>query len=81
MGVDKPLLLWINNVLMMFFFMLVGLELKREVVEGPLSQADQVVLPNLAAIGDLAVPALTYFFMNQHSETFRNGWALPYWRC
>ncbi len=77
MGVDKPLLLWINDALMVFFFMLVGLELKREVVEGQLSQASQVVLPILAAIGGLAAPALVYLALNQHSDTFRNGWAIP----
>jgi NhaA family Na+:H+ antiporter len=76
-GVDKPLLLWINDALMVFFFMLVGLELKREVVEGQLSRPDQVILPVLAAMGGLAVPALIYLWMNQHSETFRNGWAIP----
>lgn len=77
MGVDKPLLLWINDALMVFFFMLVGLELKREVVEGQLSRPDQVILPVLAALGGLAVPALIYLAMNQHSESFRNGWAIP----
>ncbi len=77
MGVDKPLLLWINDALMVFFFMLVGLELKREVVEGQLSRSDQVVLPILAAIGGLAVPALIYLALNQQSESFRNGWAIP----
>ncbi|HET6565709.1 MAG TPA: Na+/H+ antiporter NhaA [Xanthomonadales bacterium] len=77
MGVDKPLLLWINDALMVFFFMLVGLELKREVVEGQLSRPDQVILPVLAALGGLAVPALIYLAMNQHSDTFRNGWAIP----
>lgn len=77
MGVDKPLLLWINDALMVFFFMLIGLELKREVIEGQLSQADQVILPILAAIGGLAVPALIYLAMNQHSLAFRDGWAIP----
>lgn len=51
LGIDKPLLLWINDALMAFFFMLVGLELKREVLEGQLSRPDQVVLPALAAVG------------------------------
>jgi NhaA family Na+:H+ antiporter len=77
MGVDKPLLLWINDALMVFFFMLVGLELKREVVEGQLSQPDQVVLPVLAALGGLAIPALLYLFINQHSDSSQNGWAIP----
>ncbi len=77
MGVDKPLLLWINDALMVFFFMLVGLELKREVVEGQLSKPDQVILPILAAMGGLAVPALFYLALNHDSDTFRNGWAIP----
>ena len=57
-GVSKPLLLWINDGLMAVFFLLVGLELKREIVEGQLSSPDQIVLPALAAIGGLAVPAV-----------------------
>src|SRR5512134_2362882 len=61
MGVDKPLLLWINDALMVFFFMLVGLELKREVVEGQLSRPDQIALPILAALGGLVVPAAIYW--------------------
>jgi NhaA family Na+:H+ antiporter len=77
MGVDKPLLLWVNDALMVFFFMLVGLELKREVVEGQLSRPDQVILPVLAAIGGLAVPALIFLALNHHSDTLRNGWAIP----
>lgn len=55
LGVDKPLLLWINDALMVLFFMLVGLELKREVVEGQLSRLDQVMLPALAALGGLVL--------------------------
>lgn len=62
---------------MVFFFMLVGLELKREVVEGQLSQADQVMLPIVAALGGLAVPALIYLWLNQDAEAFRKGWAIP----
>jgi len=76
-GVDKPLLLWINDALMVLFFMLVGLELKREVVEGQLSRLDQVVLPILAAMGGLIVPAAIYWFINGDFESQRNGWAIP----
>jgi NhaA family Na+:H+ antiporter len=76
-GVDKPLLLWINDALMVLFFMLVGLELKREVVEGQLSRLDQVVLPILAATGGLIVPAAIYWFINGDFESQRNGWAIP----
>jgi NhaA family Na+:H+ antiporter len=77
LGVDKPLLLWINDALMVLFFMLVGLELKREVVEGQLSRPDQVILPTLAALGGLAVPAAIYWFINSGFENQRNGWAIP----
>jgi len=77
LGVDKPLLLWINDALMVLFFMLVGLELKREVVEGQLSRPDQVILPTLAALGGLAVPAAIYWFINSGFEDQRNGWAIP----
>ena len=76
-GVSKPLLLWVNDGLMAVFFLLVGLELKREVVEGQLSTRAQVVLPVLAAIGGLAVPALIYWILNRHSPQDINGWAIP----
>jgi len=76
-GVSKPLLLWINDGLMAVFFLLIGLELKREVVEGQLSSPDQVVLPALAAIGGLAVPALIYWFINRDNPVGINGWAIP----
>jgi len=77
LGVDKPLLLWINDALMVFFFMLVGLELKREVVEGQLSKPDQVALPILAAIGGLIFPALIFWYINGDIPTQKNGWAIP----
>jgi len=76
-GINKPLLLWINDGLMAIFFLMVGLELKREVVEGQLSSVDQVVLPTLAAIGGLAVPALIYWFVNRDDPMALNGWAIP----
>lgn len=77
MGVDKPLLLWINDALMVFFFMLVGLELKREMVEGQLSRPDQVILPVLAAIGGLVVPAAIFWWINGDFAGQKNGWAIP----
>ena len=76
-GVDKPLLLWVNDALMVFFFMLVGLELKREVVEGQLSRPDQVILPVLAAIGGLVVPAAIFWYINGDFASQKNGWAIP----
>ena len=77
LGVDKPLLLWINDALMVFFFMLVGLELKREVVEGQLSRADQVILPVLAAFGGLVLPAAIFWWINGDFVQQKNGWAIP----
>jgi NhaA family Na+:H+ antiporter len=76
-GVSKPFLLWINDGLMAIFFLLIGLELKREVVEGQLSSADQIVLPSLAALGGLAVPAVIYWYINRDNPAGLNGWAIP----
>jgi NhaA family Na+:H+ antiporter len=76
-GISKPFLLWINDGLMAIFFLLIGLELKREVVEGQLSSADQIVLPSLAALGGLAVPAVIYWYINRDNPAGLNGWAIP----
>jgi len=76
-GVSKSLILWINDGLMAVFFLLVGLELKREVVEGQLSSPDQVALPALAAIGGLVVPGLIYWYINRDNPAGINGWAIP----
>jgi NhaA family Na+:H+ antiporter len=76
-GVSKPFLLWINDGLMAIFFLLVGLELKREIVEGQLSSRDQIILPAVAAVGGLAVPALIYWVINKDNPGGINGWAIP----
>jgi NhaA family Na+:H+ antiporter len=73
----KPLLLWINDGLMAVFFLLVGLEVKREIREGQLSQPSQVILPAVAAIGGLAIPALVYVWFNRADPIALNGWAIP----
>ncbi|OOZ39295.1 Na(+)/H(+) antiporter NhaA [Solemya pervernicosa gill symbiont] len=73
----KPLLLWINDGLMAVFFFLVGLELKRELLEGELKQIGNVVLPGLAAVGGMVVPALFYLLFNQDNTTAMQGWAIP----
>ncbi len=74
---DKPLLLWINDGLMAIFFFLVGLEIKREVLEGRLSNARQAGLPILAAIGGMIVPALIYIALNSGDPEALRGWAIP----
>jgi len=75
--IDKPLLLWINDGLMALFFFTVGLELKREILEGELSRMSQVALPLAAAIGGMLVPALIYAGLNQHDPVLLRGWAIP----
>lgn len=74
---SKPVLLWINDGLMAIFFLLVGLEIKREVKRGELSSRDQALLPVLAAIGGMVVPALIYVFINKDSPETLHGWAIP----
>ncbi len=73
----KPLLLWINDGLMAIFFFLVGLELKRELLEGELRELSNVVLPALAAIGGMVVPAFFYILFNGGDEIAMQGWAIP----
>ena len=75
--IAKPLLLWINDGLMAVFFFLVGLEIKREVLEGELSAPRQVVLPAAAAAGGMAVPAAIYAAINAGSPVALAGWAIP----
>jgi len=75
--IAKPLLLWINDGLMAIFFFSVGLELKREFLEGQLSSLDQIVLPAVAAVAGILVPALFYFLLNQDDPVRLRGWAIP----
>jgi len=67
---------WINDGLMAIFFLLVGLEIKRELVEGELSSPRQAALPILCAIGGALVPAIMYALLNMGTETY-NGWGIP----
>ncbi|MCL4111552.1 UNVERIFIED_CONTAM: hypothetical protein GTU68_056224 [Idotea baltica] len=76
-GIKKPLLLWINDGLMAVFFLLVGLELKREVLFGELSDRRKIVLPLLGAIGGIAIPSGIYAWVNWGDELAMNGWAIP----
>jgi NhaA family Na+:H+ antiporter len=76
-GMTKPALLWINDGLMAVFFFLVGLEIKREFLEGNLSSREQVVLPAIAAVGGMVIPALIYTACNLSHPELRGGWAIP----
>jgi NhaA family Na+:H+ antiporter len=73
----KPLLLWINDGLMAVFFLLIGLEVKREVLVGQLSNRSQIILPGIAALGGMVAPALVYILVNLGDSTALNGWAIP----
>lgn len=75
-GLEKPLILWINDGLMAVFFFLIGLELKRELLEGKLKNSRDVVLPGMAAVGGMAVPALVYLSLNAGTNA-ATGWAIP----
>lgn len=75
--IAKPLVLWINDGLMAIFFFLVGLEIKREVLQGELSSFDKAALPIFAAIGGMAAPALIYVSFNWADPETIRGWAIP----
>ncbi len=77
LALEKPLLLWINDGLMALFFLLVGLEIKRELLEGNLSSWQRAVLPALAAFGGMAAPALIYTAFNAGDTVALRGWAIP----
>ena len=75
--IAKPLLLWINDGLMAIFFFLIGLELKRELLEGELSSKANVILPGIGALGGMLIPALIYVAFNQGDPVAMKGWAIP----
>jgi NhaA family Na+:H+ antiporter len=75
--IAKPLLLWVNDGLMAVFFLLVGLELKREFLEGELSDMKKIVLPGLGAVGGMVVPAAVYLLFNYQDPVAAQGWAIP----
>ena len=77
LAIDKPLLLWINDGLMAIFFVLVGLELKRELLVGELSSVRRAILPLIAAAGGMAVPAAIYVLINAGNPIGLKGWAIP----
>ncbi len=75
--IDKPFLLWVNDGLMAIFFFLIGLEIKRELMVGHLSDIRQALLPLGAAVGGMAAPAIIYLIVTQGVEGAANGWAIP----
>jgi len=75
--IAKPLLLWVNDGLMAVFFFLIGLELKRELVEGELADPSAIVLPAIGALGGMVAPALLYVYFNSDDVVAMKGWAIP----
>ncbi|MES1945176.1 pH-dependent sodium/proton antiporter [Salinisphaera sp. PC39] len=74
--IDRPLIIWINKGLMVFFFLLIGFEVKREILEGRLSDRKRIALPALAAVGGMTAPAAVYLALNAGTAT-TEGWAIP----
>ena len=77
LSIAKPLLLWINDGLMTVFFLLVGLELKREFIEGEFADKRNLILPSVGALGGMLVPVLIYAYFNHHDKMAMQGWAIP----
>jgi NhaA family Na+:H+ antiporter len=77
LALDKPLLLWINDGLMAIFFFLVGLEIKREILEGRLSSLRKAASPVIAAVGGMVIPAVIYIALNWQDPAALQGWAIP----
>ncbi len=76
-GINLTILHWINDVLMAIFFFLVSLEIKREFIQGELSNPKQAMLPIIGAVGGMLVPALIYIAINYKDPVTLNGWAIP----
>jgi NhaA family Na+:H+ antiporter len=74
---NKSLVVWVNDFLMAFFFLMIGLELKRELLEGHLRKAKDVILPGIAALGGLIFPAIIYLIFTYGDSTAIKGWAIP----
>ncbi len=77
LSINKPLLLWVNDGLMAIFFFLIGLEIKREIMEGELSSLSQIILPGMGALGGMIVPAAIYVWLNWGDPIAMDGWAIP----
>ena len=76
-GLKLSVIHWINDALMAIFFFFVTLEIKREFLQGELSNIKQALLPIIAAVGGMLVPALFYVFINFGDSETLNGWAIP----
>ena len=76
-GLKLSVLHWINDVLMAIFFFFVTLEIKREFIQGELSNIKQAILPIIGAVGGMLVPALIYIYINFGNTETLNGWAIP----
>jgi len=76
-GFSKPILLWVNEGLMAIFFMLIGLEIKKEMAGGSLSDPKNIALPGLAAVGGMAIPALLFWLGVGGDSVAMSGWAIP----
>jgi NhaA family Na+:H+ antiporter len=76
-SLDKSLLHWINDGLMAIFFLMVGLEVKREILDGSLSSMRAIALPAIGALGGMLFPALVYIYFNIGDEVAMRGWAIP----
>ncbi len=77
LSLNKPLFLWINEGLMVFFFLLIGLELKRNFLEGQLSTTSQIALPGIAALGGMLVPGAIFAALTWPDPELLRGWAIP----
>ena len=76
-GLDKPILLWINDGLMAIFFFMVGIEVKKEIRFGGLSNIKKAALPIIAALGGIIIPAIIYYTLNYGNDYALQGWAIP----
>ncbi|CCP08286.1 Sodium/proton antiporter [Erwinia amylovora MR1] len=77
LDINKDLLLWINDALMALFFLLIGLEVKRELIMGSLKGRERAMFPLIAALGGMLAPGLIYATFNHHDAQALNGWAIP----
>jgi NhaA family Na+:H+ antiporter len=75
--INKNMLLWINDALMAVFFLMVGLEVKYELMQGSLASRQQAIFPVIAALGGMVAPALIFLAFNMHDPLARHGWAIP----